>query len=253
MQLDILGRSSTLEGMKLAVIADLHANLTATLAVHADIRRRGIRDIWVLGDLVGKGPRPKEVVDWVQAHASMVVMGNWDARVAGASNRPQDVWPRALLSKGQLEYLAALPFSHEETFGNMLWRFIHASSKSVFHRVYPHSSLPDQREMFYPQPERELTTFADAVVYADVHEAMILDVEGRPLINTGSVGNPLDTVLASYLILDFSPAGYCISFARVIYDRESEITFAEASGMPFAREYVQELRTGRYQKRRSRT
>lgn len=236
--------------MKLAVIADLHANLTATLAVHADIRRRGIRDIWVLGDLVGKGPRPKEVVEWVQSHASVAVMGNWDARVAGASNRPQDVWPRAQLSKEQLEYLGNLPFAHEETFGNMLWRFIHASSKSMFYRVYPYSSLQDQREMFYPQPTRDLTAFADAVVYADIHEATLMDVEGRPLINTGSVGNPLDTVLASYVILDFQSTGYTVSYARVLYNREEEIAIAEASGMPFAREYVQELRTGRYQKRR---
>lgn len=239
--------------MKLAVIADLHANLTATLAVHADIKRRGIQNIWTLGDLVGKGPRPREVVDWVQAHSDVVVMGNWDARVAGASNRPQDVWPRAQLSKGQLEYLSGLDFAHEEIFGNMLWRFIHASSKSVFHRVYPHSSLPDQREMFYPQLERGLTEFADAVVYADVHEALMLDVEGRPLLNTGSVGNPLDTVLASYLILEFENTGYSVSFARVLYDREIEIAVAEKSGMPFAREYAQELRTGRYQKRRAKT
>ncbi|MBB6098930.1 protein phosphatase [Deinobacterium chartae] len=236
--------------MKLAVIADLHANLTATLAVHQDIHRRGIRDIWVLGDLVGKGPRPKEVVEWVSEYASAALMGNWDARVAGASNRPQDLWPRSRLTPGQLDYLGKLPFALEETFGNMLWRFVHASAKSVFHRVYPHSSLPDQREMFLPQPTHGLEDYADAVVYADVHEALLLDVEGRPLINTGSVGNPLDSVLATYLVLEFEPSGYSMSFQRVVYDREAEIAVAEASDMPFIREYVQELRTGRYQKRR---
>jgi len=39
----------------------------------------------------------------------------------------------------------------------------------------------------------------------------------------------------------------------VLYDREIEIAVAEKSGMPFAREYAQELRTGRYQKRRAKT
>ncbi|GGJ38051.1 metallophosphoesterase family protein [Deinococcus roseus] len=238
--------------MKLAVIADLHANLTATLAVHEDIKRRGMSEIWVLGDLVGKGPRPKEVVDWVANTADRVIMGNWDARVAGASHRPQDIWPRSQLSPGQVSYLANLPFAIEETFGNLLWRFVHASSKGVFHRVYPHSSLPEQREMFYPQPERGLSEFADAVVYADVHEALLVDVEGRPLINTGSVGNPLDSVLATYLVLEFERSGFTMGFARVIYDREEEVTCAERSDMPFVKEYIQEIRTGRYQKRRPR-
>jgi protein phosphatase len=238
--------------MRLAVIADLHANLTATLAVHEDIQRRGIGDIWVLGDLVGKGPRPKEVLDWVASHASVALMGNWDIRVAGASNRPQDLWPRSQLSPGQLEYLSNLAFAHEETFSGMLWRFVHASAKSVFHRIYPHSSLPDQREMFQPQAEHDLHSTADAVVYADVHEALIVDVEGRPLINTGSVGNPLDSVLASYLILEFEPNGYSSTIARVNYDREAEVAVAEMTQMPFVREYVHELRTGRYQKRRTR-
>ena len=46
--------------IRLAILADLHANLAATLAVHADMQRRGLTDAWVLGDLVGKGPRPKD-------------------------------------------------------------------------------------------------------------------------------------------------------------------------------------------------
>lgn len=238
--------------MKVAVIADLHANLCATLAVHEDIRRRGISDIWVLGDLVGKGPRPREVVDWVAAHASRVVQGNWDARVAGASHRPQDLWPRSHLSPGQLAYLANLPFAFEERNCGLNWRFLHASSKSVFHRLYPHASLAEQLDAYEPNPALGLLDRADALVYADIHEALMLDVEGRPLLNCGSVGNPLDSVLASYLILEFESCGYSASFVRLAYDRAGEIAAAEASDMPFAREYVLELLTGAYQKRRSR-
>jgi len=238
--------------MRIAVIADLHANLNATRAVHEDIKRRGISEIWVLGDLVGKGPRPREVVDWVAAHATRVVQGNWDARVAGASNRPQDLWPRAQLTPGQLAYLAGLPFGFEEKYCGLTWRFVHASSKSVFHRLYPHTSLQEQLDAFEPNPDMGLEGRADALVYADIHEAMMLDVEGRPLLNCGSVGNPLDSTLACYLILEFANCGYSASFVRLAYDRDGEIAAAEASGMPFTREYVLELLTGAYQKRRAR-
>lgn len=240
--------------MKLAVIADLHANLEATLAVHADIKERGITEIWVLGDLVGKGPRPREVVQWVQAHAARVVQGNWDARVAGATHRPQDLWPRTRLSHAELEYLAGLPFGIEEQFGGAWWRFVHASARGIFHRLYPHSSLNEQLESYAPQPALGLHEYADALVYADIHQATLLDVEGRPLLNCGSVGNPLDSTLPSYLILDFAERGpaYSVQFVRVTYNREAEIAAAEASDMPFIREYVAELQTGAYQKRRAR-
>lgn len=236
---------------RLAIIADLHANLEATLAVQADIERRGADEIWVLGDLVGKGPRPQEVVDWVQAHAARVIQGNWDARVAGASHRPQDLWPRSQLRPADLKYLETLPFGIEEDFGGMCWRFVHASSRGVFHKLYPHSSLPEQLDNYTPQPALGLMNYADALVFGDIHETLLIDVEGRPLINCGSVGNPLDSVLPSYLLLDFSAPGYSATFVRVPYDRAAEISAAEASGMPFVREYVAELMTGAYQKRKA--
>ena len=236
---------------RLAVIADLHANLEATLAVHADIQRRGISDIWVLGDLVGKGPRPQAVVDWTQEYASRVIQGNWDARVAGATHRPQDLWPRSKLRPADLKYLETLPFGIEEDFGGLCWRFVHASSRGVFHKLYPHSSLSEQLDNFTPQPELGLMNYADALVFADIHETLLLDVEGRPMLNCGSVGNPLDSVLPSYLLLDFSQPGYAACFVRVPYDRAAEVAAAEASDMPFVREYVAELMTGAYQKRKA--
>ena len=241
--------------IRLAILADLHANLAATLAVHADVQRRGVNDLWVLGDLVGKGPRPKEVLEWTQAHASHVIQGNWDARVAGATNRPQDLWPRSKLSPAQLGYLGALPYGIEEQFSGAWWRFVHASSRGLFHRLYPHSSLADQISAFEPSPGYGLAQHADALVYADMHEALLLDVEGRPLINCGSVGNPLDSTLPCYLILEFDPhsPSHSATFVRLTYDRDEEISAAEASGMPFIKEYVTELLTGAFQKRRART
>ena len=49
-----------------AVISCLHANLAAVEAVLADIDRQGINMITCLGDLVGYGPQPNEVVDIIR-------------------------------------------------------------------------------------------------------------------------------------------------------------------------------------------
>ena len=46
---------------RIALISDVHGNLTALQAVLADIDARGITRIFNLGDYVGKGPRGSEV------------------------------------------------------------------------------------------------------------------------------------------------------------------------------------------------
>ncbi|MCK4368070.1 MAG: metallophosphoesterase, partial [Dehalococcoidales bacterium] len=50
--------------MRYAIIADIHANLTAFMAVLVDIERRGdVEEMWCLGDIVGYGPDPHECIE----------------------------------------------------------------------------------------------------------------------------------------------------------------------------------------------
>jgi predicted phosphodiesterase len=54
--------------MRLAVLSDIHGNLTALEAALADLNAVGTVDhVWVLGDLAAFGPRPAECVRRVQA------------------------------------------------------------------------------------------------------------------------------------------------------------------------------------------
>ncbi len=41
---------------RVVLIADLHGNLPALEALEQDLNRRGLKEIWCLGDIVGKGP-----------------------------------------------------------------------------------------------------------------------------------------------------------------------------------------------------
>ena len=63
--------------MKHAVISCLHANLAAVKAVLNDIDQKGISDITCLGDLVGYGPQPNEVVDLIRERAIASCQGCW--------------------------------------------------------------------------------------------------------------------------------------------------------------------------------
>ena len=62
--------------MRLAIIADIHGNYRALDAVLSDIARHGVDRIVSLGDNIGYGPEPEEVVRSLQAYRVLSVMGN---------------------------------------------------------------------------------------------------------------------------------------------------------------------------------
>src|SRR5687767_1509667 len=69
--------------MRYALISDIHANLPALAAVLADIRaQRDIGGVYHLGDLVGYGPWPNEVVDELTRSNIAGISGNYDSTVA---------------------------------------------------------------------------------------------------------------------------------------------------------------------------
>ena len=62
----------------IAVISDIHGNLEALSTVLADIDRRGIQNIICLGDIIGYGPNPREVLDLVAKRCAWSLLGNHD-------------------------------------------------------------------------------------------------------------------------------------------------------------------------------
>ncbi len=64
--------------MRIAVVSDIHANLTALDAVIADVRKTGADLVACGGDLMSGGPRPAEVIDRVREMNWPGVYGNTD-------------------------------------------------------------------------------------------------------------------------------------------------------------------------------
>ena len=67
--------------MRLAVLSDIHANLAALEAVRDDMPE--VDEVWALGDIVGYGPQPNEVIAALQAMGARSVMGNHDGAAIG--------------------------------------------------------------------------------------------------------------------------------------------------------------------------
>lgn len=246
---------------QIAVISDVHGNVTAMEAVLADIAARGIRRILNLGDVVGKGPRGSEAIKLTQESCELTVRGNWDTFIARDEVQPFEggQWTRDELSELDLAWLAALPNSVDLVMSGKRIRLFHASQISEFHRVRWDHTPEDFRAMF---TNTEFTgdfraggapggSTPDVVGYGDIHGAYLEVDEGLMLFNTGSVGNALDHPSASYCLLEgvpgsTEPASFSVNFVRVPYDIEAELATAEALGMPDLRYYKYELREGIY-------
>ncbi len=236
---------------QVAVVSDVHGNLTAYQAVLADIDARGITRVVNLGDVVGKGPRGAACVTLTQERCEATVQGNWEAFLTGADYAGPALWWRDELDGHQQRWLAALPFHHDLVLSGRRVRMLHASPQGVFSRVSYLHSQEDYERMFLNTEHTGDGPEPSCVLYGDIHGTYLQGDDNQTLVNVGSVGNPLDATTASYVVLEgvadsHDPAPFGIQFVRVPFDTEAEIAVAEASGMPQSREYAVELRTGVY-------
>ena len=63
-------------GREIAVLTDSHAMYEPTLEILLDIRKRGISEIYSLGDNIGLGPNPNEVLDMLESYNVKSICGN---------------------------------------------------------------------------------------------------------------------------------------------------------------------------------
>ncbi|HEX7809543.1 MAG TPA: metallophosphoesterase family protein [Thermoanaerobaculia bacterium] len=105
--------------MRIAAIADVHANLAALEAVLQRIDRIGVDAILCLGDTIGYQAEPAQAFDLVMQRATYVVAGNHDVdisagrEIAGTNGTARLVqeWTRDQLDAARLDALCALPHS----------------------------------------------------------------------------------------------------------------------------------------------
>jgi predicted phosphodiesterase len=220
--------------MRLAILSDIHANLVALDAVRADLPE--IDEVWVLGDIVGYGPQPNEVIDALQQMGARSVLGNHDGAAIGTVD-PHDFnpdaaraigWTVQVLDDNARAYLASLPEVRcaGELTGvhgsprDPIWEYITSVELAAINLeafetrfcLFGHTHLP----IIFA--ERETTageTQVEAIVATPDHSIEL--GSGRAMLNPGSVGQPRDgNSASSYLLLD-TDLGVA-EFRRVSYD-----------------------------------
>ncbi len=122
--------SSIFAAVRLALISDIHGNVSAFRAVLECIDQEGVDAILCLGDTVGYGPNPSECIDLMIERGIQSVLGNHDACVIdkltdsffSEPNRRLLRWTREHLRPDQMAWLEGLPMTIEHrTLGIVHW------------------------------------------------------------------------------------------------------------------------------------
>ena len=217
--------------MRVLIISDIHANLSALDAVLADAGE--FDAVWCLGDLVGYGPEPNECVERIRGLPNLVcLLGNHDAAALGqidtevfnAEAKLSVDWTQNNLAPATMEFLRALPERLENNFVTMahgsprnpVWEYILDGRvarknfdffKSPFCLV-GHTHLP---VMYH------LDSDTDTVRMGIPEMIGTIELSPRAILNPGSVGQPRDRDnRAAYAIFDLDRQTW--KAQRVAYD-----------------------------------
>jgi predicted phosphodiesterase len=226
--------------MRIAVLADLHANLPALRAVLDDVLTLGCDTVWCVGDVVGRGPHPSEVVDELRALAVPTIQGNWDEAVGQHREQPGVVWPDTEaeaagrvslewtirhLSEDRRSWLRQLPVTN---------RFaLDERSVLLFHG----SPLRQNDYLWSDRPSRVFARVVseqgdDLLCFGNTHQAFHRLVGKSHFVAAGSVGcGTLDDMSAKYAVIDIAGPDLMVNFRSVPYDHFSVEAEMEAAGL----------------------
>ncbi|HUQ16533.1 MAG TPA: metallophosphoesterase family protein [Candidatus Saccharimonadales bacterium] len=212
--------------MRVALLSDIHANLVALEAVLAEVGTA--EEIWVMGDTVGYGPDPGDVLAALADHSARLVAGNHDRAVATGAGlelfnpaaRAAAMLHREWLSGEERDALAALPLIL--TAGSE-YTVCHGSPRDpLWEYVF------DQRTAVAAM--RSATTTHCCNGHTHVPAVIQLPGGGR-MINPGSVGQPRDgDPRAAYAWLDTTTTA--VELRRVAYDITTTQERIRRRGLP---------------------
>ncbi|HKF85984.1 MAG TPA: metallophosphoesterase family protein [Candidatus Limnocylindrales bacterium] len=229
--------------MRVAVLSDIHANLVALDAVLAVIP--SVDEVWQLGDVVGYGPQPDEVVGRLRDIGARGVRGNHDAAAVGGLEiesfnvdaRRAMEWTRTAIQTDTRAWLSALPERLEREGFTLvhgsprdpIWEYVTSTpvaragiaAMDTPFGLHGHTHVP----VAYLEDDGRLETMSPGA------GSEITYARQRALLNPGSVGQPRDGIpTASWLLLD--TADGVGTWHRTAYDVGAVQQAMEAVSLP---------------------
>ena len=206
--------------MRIAAISDIHGNLYALMKVLEDIDQEKVDLIVCLGDLVGYGPHPNEVIALIKRRELPCLKGNYDASVVDGDftyirNTPINSfslpWAIEEVRASNKYFLSELPTTLEYDFEGTKIQFVHGSTKAINEYLFEDGK----------NTEEIMKDFTgDVLVCAHTHIPSLKDFDGKTFVNVGSVGKPkIGRPNATYCILDIKgPSDIKVKFKELEYE-----------------------------------
>ncbi len=244
--------------MKIAVLADIHANYHALTAVSAHLEAWQPEAVIVAGDIVNRGPRSLDCLQFVQKKARaagwILLAGNHEDYVCQMDTdeqfSPQQLdlyrpvrWTHRQLN-GDTSAIAGLPFDTTLTTPEgQTVRATHASMRGNRDGIY-HDTTPETlRRQIAPAP--------NVFCVGHTHRPLVRRIDGTTIMNVGAVGLPFDgDTRACYGQLTWNGVCWRADVIRVPYDlsrtrQDFYDTGFIAEGGPIAKIILDELENAR--------
>ena len=236
--------------MRIAILSDIHGNLSALDACLGDLEQQGGADVIVAaGDLCVDGPKPKKVVQRLLDAGAQCIRGNTDRELAqkkdekmSAVDRGQMEWTRKELGDKLLTWLGELPFSLR--FGDEARQLlvVHANPSNDEDPLWPDTADDVLEKLIGDEP-------AAVIAFGHLHLPYVRTWRGKMLVNVASAGLPKDgDARAGYAILTERSGGWEVKHRRVNFDVKRVATQLADCGIPGSAELIATLRRHRYKR-----
>lgn len=233
--------------MRLAVISDVHSNLDAFQAVLADISKQSIDDVISLGDNIGYGAQPEEIIAGLKQYSISSVLGNHELALLDRDYlttfnpyaKKALVINRKNLSDAAKKYISTL----KPCLVRYGCRFVHGVPPDTITRYIFDES--DRKLIQIMELLKEKISFVGHTHQLKVYEldngnlkrkmftkaTVSLAKTRRYIINSGSVGQPRDSYNeARYVVWD--SARNTITSRFVPYDYHTAAKKIKKMGIP---------------------
>ncbi len=231
--------------MKIAVLADIHANLAAFQAVIDDIERWSPDIVIIAGDIINRGPQPRACLELalrMRAERGWhVLRGNHEGYILSYE---RDVATGCPPKGGKQALLGPIIWTHQAVADMLPQIEVLPTNQVITTRdglvMAYHASIHHDRDGLLPgHTQLELHAKIDprAAVFCTAHTHMpfVRRVGETLVVNVGSVGLPFDgDWRAAYARLMVRHAGWQAQIVRLPYDRAATLRAARDLMVPNA-------------------
>jgi predicted phosphodiesterase len=226
--------------MRIALLADLHANLPAVRAVLQDAAQIGCDAIWCAGDVVGRGPHPNEVVDLLRTLELATVQGNWDEAVGMGREVTGSIWESP---EAEVEGNRSLAWTRDRlTEDNLAWLrqlpvALRLEVEGHTARLFHGTPLKQNEYLWESRPSRYFARIAsdegdDLFCFGHTHETFHRVSGQAHFVAAGSVGCGTGDGSARYAVIYLTDSDLVVGFRGVEFDRRSVLDDMAAAGLP---------------------